>query len=517
MAIADKVISVLTNAIYISTVPFLLCAVVTFLVTTLIWRRLTYWSKYTWPPGPRGWPLVGNSLLIAPNSGQTNANITRIGKQYHPDMFTLTLYLGKKVLILNSYKAIKDGLIRQSELISNRPPDWPFKYINKNRKSVGIFFESYTNSWKREKKYMMRTVRHFGYGTSAAQPLIHREANHLVELIKKRNGQPCFLGNPVSLCFLNVTFSMIFSATYEEDDREFSKILNIIRNWFTPIFNMYDVEPLLPFLHRFGLGSRLKQGKRNTEDLLGFIKNHIDRHRVTLDPDNPRDMLDECLIEMAKGDPNSDLSRGFKEENLQWMLVFFILDQGDTTTGLFLFLILATAFHAEVQQRVFQEIQDVIGDRPPSQNDKEKMPYTEAVILETLRMDTNFWLWIAHFTAADVDVLGYKIPKDTSVIPNIYSVHFDPELWGDPEDFRPERFIDEQGRISKPEYLIPFSIGRRRCIGEQLAMKEFFLFYITLLQNFKFKLSESDPKPKLEAKFLEVFPEDYRVVAEPRE
>ncbi|XP_038069304.1 vitamin D(3) 25-hydroxylase-like [Patiria miniata] len=516
MTITDKVISVLANTYYISTVPFLLCAVVTFLVTTLIWRRLTYWSKYTWPPGPRGWPLVGNSPLIAPNSGQTNANITRIGKQYHPDMFTLTLYLGKRMLILNSFESIKDAFVKHSALVSDRPSVWPFTYVNENQRNVGVFFEDFTESWKREKKYMMRTVRQFGYGTSGSESIILQEANHLAELIKKRGGEPFELGLPLSLCLLNVTFSMILGTTYEEDDKEFSKILSYVLEWFLEIFKLYDVEPMLPFYHKFGLSPRLNKGKMMTKDLLAFVQKHIHNHKATLDPGHPRDMVDACLIEMAKGDPNSDL-REFTDEKFLWMLFFFIPDQGDTASGLFLFLMLATALHPEVQQRVFQEIQDVIGDQPPSLKDKEKMPYTEAVILETLRMDTTFWLIIPHVTADDVEILGYKIPKGTTVIPNIYAVHFDPELWGDPENFRPERFIDEQGRINRPDYFIPYSTGRRACIGEQLSQKQFFLFYITLIQKYKFKLPDGDPIPKLESQWLWVSPPDYRLQAEPRE
>ncbi|XP_038069311.1 vitamin D(3) 25-hydroxylase-like [Patiria miniata] len=516
MAITDRVISVLTNANYISTVPFLLCAVVTFLVTAVVWRRLTYWSKYTWPPGPWGWPLIGSSLLIAPHSGQTNANITRIGKQYHPDMFTLTLYFGKRILILNSYESIKDAFVKQSALVSDRPSVWSFTYVNENLQNVGVFLEAFTESWKREKKYMLRTVRQFGYGTSGSESICLQEANHLAELIKKRGGKPFELGLPVSLCLLNVTFSMILGTTYEEDDKEFNKLLDYVLSWYLEVFMLYDIEPLLPLCNKFGLSPRLNKGKMMTKEMLAFVQKHIDNHKATLDPDHPRDMVDACLIEMAKGDPNSDL-REFTDEKLLWMLFFFIPDQGDTAGGLFLFLMLATALHPEVQQRVFQEIQDVIGDRPPSLKDKEKMPYTEAVILETLRMDTTFWLLVPHFTADDVEILGYKIPKDTSVIPNIYAVHFDPELWGDPENFRPERFIDEQGRINRPDYFIPYSTGRRSCVGEQMSQKQFFLFYITLIQKYKFKLPDGDPIPKLESQWLFVIPPNYRLQAEPRE
>ncbi|XP_022081406.1 cytochrome P450 2D9-like [Acanthaster planci] len=516
MAVVDNVIAVLTSAGNSSSVVFLLCLVATFLVTALVWRHLTYWRKYTFPPGPRGWPLIGNSPLIAPDSGQTNANITRIGKQYHPDMFTLTLYLGKRMLILNSYESIKDAFVKQSALVSDRPSVWPFTYINENHRNVGVFLEPYTETWKREKKYMVRTVRQFGYGTSGSEDVILREANHLVELFKKRGGEPFEPGRPLSLCFLNATFSMILNTTYEEDDEEFATILDYILQWYVEIFKLYNVEPLLPLYDRLGLNSRLRKGKMMTKELLAFIQKHVDYHKATLDPDNPRDMIDSCLIELAKGDPNSDL-REFTNEKFLWMLWFFIPDQGDTASGLFLFLLLATALHPEVQQRVFQEIQDVIGDRPPSLKDKENMPYTEAVILETLRMDTTFWLLVPHFTADDVEILGFKIPKDTTVIPNIYAVHFDPELWDDPEDFKPERFIDKHGRINRPDYFMPYSTGRRSCVGEQLSQKQFFLFYITLIQKFKFKLPDGDPIPKLESQWLWVSPPYFRLQATTRD
>ena len=305
---------------------------------------------------------------------------------------------------------------------------------------------------------MIRTVRKFGYGTAKSEQNILHQANHLVDLVKKRNGQPFDIGPLLSLCFLNVTFSIVFNTTYEESDEEFAKILTAIVDWYVEIFKLYAIEPLLPFLDRCGLNARLERGKKMTRDICAFIQDHIDHHQATLDPDNPRDMVDECLIEMAKNYPNSDL-REFNDEKLLWMIFFFIPDQGDTARGLFLFMLLATVMHPEVQQRVFDEIQEVIGDRPPTLDDKDKMTYTEAVIMESLRMDTTFWLLIPHFTADDVDILGYRIPKNTTVIPNIFAVHMDPELWGDPENFRPERFIDEDGCIVRPDYYIPYSAG----------------------------------------------------------
>ena len=80
---------------------------------------------------------------------------------------------------------------------------------------------------------MVRTSRHFGYGITKSQDFIHREANHLADLILKRNGQPFDLSRPLSLCMLNVTFSMLFNTTYEEGDEEFGKILDNVMVFFT--------------------------------------------------------------------------------------------------------------------------------------------------------------------------------------------------------------------------------------------------------------------------------------------
>ena len=70
--------------------------------------------------------------------------------------------------------------------------------------------------------------------------------------------------------------------------------------------------------------------------------------------------------------------------------------------------------------------------------------------------------------------------------PNLWAVHNDPNLWKNPEIFNPERFLDEQGNFIKSNHVIPFSVGPRRCLGEQLARMEVFIFLIGMVQKFKF-------------------------------
>ena len=86
-----------------------------------------------------------------------------------------------------------------------------------------------------------------------------------------------------------------------------------------------------------------------------------------------------------------------------------------------------------------------------------------------------------------------KIPKGTQVIPLIHAIHMDPKLWTDPEIFNPERFLSTDGkRVIKPEYFIPFGVGRRSCPGDTLAMGELFLFLSSLLHRFEIRLPEGE-------------------------
>ena len=98
----------------------------------------------------------------------------------------------------------------------------------------------------------------------------------------------------------------------------------------------------------------------------------------------------------------------------------------------------------------------------------------------------------------DVWVAGYLFPKDTNVMANISFIHYNPELWPDPEKFDPTRFLDNSGRFvaTKTGYL-PFSVGKRFCLGQSLVEKEFFLFFCGLFQKFEFRAPKSEPLPNI--------------------
>ena len=85
--------------------------------------------------------------------------------------------------------------------------------------------------------------------------------------------------------------------------------------------------------------------------------------------------------------------------------------------------------------------------------------------------------------------------QGSMIFANILHVHYDSEYWPNPEEFNPDRFIDSETKTFKAnERLIPFSIGKRYCLGQSLAEKEYFLFFAGLLQKFQFQAVKPLPK-----------------------
>ncbi|XP_053552904.1 cytochrome P450 2U1-like [Bombina bombina] len=167
------------------------------------------------------------------------------------------------------------------------------------------------------------------------------------------------------------------------------------------------------------------------------------------------------------------------------------LQAGDRWTGL-----------EEEKEKVQAEIDAVIGrDRPPSLTDKAQMPFTEATIMEVQRMTVVVPLSVPHMASDTTVFQGYTIPKGSVVLANLWAVHRDPKVWEKPNDFNPSRFLDEHGQILKKEAFIPFGIGRRVCMGEQLAKMELFLMFVNLMQMYKFNFADETFKPMLEGRF----------------
>ena len=206
----------------------------------------------------------------------------------------------------------------------------------------------------------------------------------------------------------------------------------------------------------------------------------------------------------------------FHEENLVACALDLLFAGTETTSTTIRWALLFMAVYPEIQAHVQAEIDAVIGQaRQPALEDRNNMPYTNAVIHEVQRKGNIIPFNVPRQAVKDTVLAGFRVPKGTILIPNLSSVMYDKKEWETPHSFNPGHFLKD-GQFWKREAFMPFSIGKRACLGELLARAELFLFFTSLLQKFTF---QAPPDTILDFKFtmgITLAPRPYKICAVPR-
>ncbi|KAK6046530.1 hypothetical protein COOONC_15965 [Cooperia oncophora] len=154
-----------------------------------------------------------------------------------------------------------------------------------------------------------------------------------------------------------------------------------------------------------------------------------------------------------------------------------------------------------------------IASRPAKRSPcrQENLMYTECRYNEIQRLGNIVPLNLLHETVRPVQVLNFELPEKTGIVAQISYV------FPDSRAFNPSRFIDENGKLKKVDEFIPFSIGKRQCLGEGLAKMELFLFIANLFNRFELSCVNPDKPPSMKKSFgttIQTLP--YHCLARPR-
>ncbi|VDN24310.1 unnamed protein product [Cylicostephanus goldi] len=262
-----------------------------------------------------------------------------------------------------------------------------------------------------------------------------------------------------------------------------------MRDGAHPAVSMFFLYPWLAAFPYFSTVAKMMLSYRDA--FFSFFDRQIAEHKkvINYDTDETNDYVEAFLKEQRRREAEGD-----KESFSQVQLTNVCLDMWfagmETTSNTLSWGVVYLLNHPEVQDKMHEELDRVIGSsRAITMADKNNLPYVNAVMNEVQRIANLLPMNLPHETVRDVCIGKWNIPAKTGVIAQISSVLYDEEVFPDPLSFNPSRFIDSNGKLKKVDELIPFSIGKRQCLGEGLAKMELFLFMANLLNRFKVRKS----------------------------
>ncbi|KAK3601082.1 hypothetical protein CHS0354_024788 [Potamilus streckersoni] len=346
--------------------------------------------------------------------------------------------------------------------------------------------------WKKQKKFILRAFRNIAFGKIKLEDKIHVEVKLFLSEIGKLNQKPFQMMAPIQTSFGNVISHLIFGGHFNHDDPRFKTVMegsNFLAQNISAVSPVIFM-PMLRFIPGDLFG--VKTMTKNLQVVKTFVQELIAEHMKRFDGETVEDFIDAFISELKK-ENNGNMDNTFTMEYLPAIVLDLFLAGMETTSTTFTWASFYLATRPDIQNRIFEEIKANVGtERLPSMQDKQHLVYTEAFIMEVLRMSSTVIVSVPHAPITDVCIRGYHIPKGIQIFPDISSVLSDPVIWGDPESFRPERFISDKGTLFKPDEFIPFFTGKRNCLGESLARMELLLFISALVQRFELAPPEGE-------------------------
>ncbi|KAL7249821.1 hypothetical protein ACSBR1_011906 [Camellia fascicularis] len=460
-----------------------------FILFLFIFFSLTTFTKKPYknpPPSPPKLPISGNLHLLG---SLPHHSLRSLSQKHGPLML---LHLGNvPVLVVSSSIAAREIMKTHDQIFSSRPKLSIIGRLTYGFKDMA--FSPYGEYWRQVRSIcvlhllsnkMVQSVRN----------VREEETALMIEKIKHFSSSSSLFSSSVNLSdmFAKLTNDIVCRVALgrrysggEREGRRFKELFTALMELFV-VFNVGDYIPWLGWLNRFnGLDGKVKKYAKEMDD---FLEEVLEDHIVGGNRSEGKQDFVDILLEIQR--ENKDGSSPVHRDTIKAVSMDMFGAGTDTVFTTIEWTMAELLRHPQIMNKLQNEVREIArGKLNTTEDDLKTMHYLKAVIKESLRMHPPVPLLVPRESIQDAKVMGYDIAAGTQVIVNAWAIGRDPLSWEDPEEFRPERFLNSSIDFKGHDFeLIPFGAGRRGCPGTQFATNVIELALASVVHKFDFSL-----------------------------
>ncbi|TFK67280.1 cytochrome P450 [Pluteus cervinus] len=429
---------------------------------------------YGMPPGPKGLPILGNIFQLPPLQF---LRFTEWKEQFGP-IFSLNL-AGQPVIVINSLEAAVDLLERRSSIYSDRP-----RVIVANEILSGEFMLPlipYGSLWKK-----FRKASHEGLRSQIVPVYQDAQALEAATLVQNLINRPELWAEEIIKSTASSMKTTIYGTSPLTSITDpvvayISEMGHRLTTAVVPGAYFVEFSPKMMYLPTWlapWKREAMEWHKENTQKLQDLVR--LVKEQVDDGTDYKQSFVSKLYSARSR--------HGLNQKEEAWLTGSIFVAAFDTSSVTLRFFVLAMRLYPDVMKKAQAELDRVVGrGRVPNSSDRVKLPYICAMVKELLRWGVVAPLGLPHQAQQDDYYKGYFIPKGTLILVNAWGINHDPDIFPDPHEFRPERFLDPSETIdvvvpgTRNQGHVTFGFGRRFCIGMTLAVQFQFINIATLL------------------------------------
>ncbi|XP_058080433.1 flavonoid 3'-monooxygenase [Magnolia sinica] len=467
------------------------------LVYLLVNLRTVFLKRHRlpFPPGPKGWPILGNlpQLGLVPHH-----SLAALARKYGP---LFHLRMGSVHVVVAASSSVAAQFLKHHDAnFSSRPPNSGAKHIAYNYND--LVFAPYGPRWRALRKVCAVHL----FSAKALEDFRHVREEEVGKLTRALAGEPLAnVGQLLNVCTTNAlgrvmigkrVFGELVSGGAHKEAGEFKEMV-VELMVLAGVFNLGDFIPALDWLDLQGVARKMKKLHKRFDDFLSGI---MDEHRKS--GGTHTDLLSVLMSLNLKLD-EAEGSGKLTDTEIKALLLDLFTAGTDTSSSTVEWALAELIRHPKILAQAQAELDSVVGSaRLVSEADLANLPFLNAVIKETFRLHPSTPLSLPRIAAEDCEINGYLIPKNSTLLVNVWAIARDPAVWPEPLKFCPERFlpgspqahIDIRGNDFE---VIPFGAGRRICAGMSLGLRMVYFMTATLVHAFNWALPEGQVAEKL--------------------